>query len=108
MVRKTFISNNIKVNVFLICLFLICSAIINAQVDKKYIRKGNREYEKNKYPDSEISYRKATDKNKQSPDAIFNTGDALYKQNKFEDAGKQFIENTNLNENKAKKSAGFL
>ena len=26
-------------------------------------------------------------------DAIFNIGDALYKQNKFEEAGKQFIEN---------------
>ena len=88
-------------------MFLIISGSLNAQTDKKYIRKGNREYEKNKYPESEILYRKAIDKNKQSPDAVFNIGDALYKQNKFEDAGKQFVENANENDDKNKKSAGL-
>ncbi len=80
---------------------------LNAQTDKKYIRQGNRNYEKNKFAESEVLYRKAIDKNKVSPDAVFNTGDALYKQNKFEDAGKQFIENINLNDDNKKKSAGL-
>jgi len=92
----------------LLCLLLVFSATLNAQTDKKYIRKGNREYEKNKFSDSEISYRKAIDKNKQSPDAVFNIGDALYKQNKFDEAGKQFIESANQNDNKLKKSAGLF
>jgi Ca-activated chloride channel family protein len=92
----------------LLCVFLIFSAILNAQTDKNLIRKGNREYEKSKYSESEISYRKAVDKNKQSPDAVFNVGDALYKQNKFEEAGKQFIENANLSADKVKKSAGLF
>jgi len=87
--------------------FILFSITLHAQTDKKYIRKGNREYEKNKFEDSEISYRRAVDNNKQSPDAIFNIGDALYKQNKFEEAGQQFIENTNLNNDKVKKSAGL-
>jgi tetratricopeptide (TPR) repeat protein len=91
----------------LFIVFLIASVSLYAQTDKKFIRKGNREYEKNKYPESEISYRKAIDKNKQSPDAVFNTGDALYKQNKFEDAGKQFIESTGQTDNKLKKSDGL-
>jgi Ca-activated chloride channel homolog len=91
-----------------IILIIICSEVLHAQSDKKYIRLGNREYEKNKFSESEISYRKATDKNKNSPDAVFNTGDALYKQNKFEDAGKQFIENINMNEDKKKKSAAMF
>src|SRR5664279_1528057 len=91
----------------LFCLFLIVSVSSYAQTDKKYLRKGNREYEKNKYSESEISYRKAIDQNKQSPDAVFNTGDALYKQNKFEDAGKQFMESTNQNVDKLKRSDGF-
>jgi Ca-activated chloride channel homolog len=107
MVRKTSISNFSIDNVLLICLFLIFAVKLNAQVDKKYIREGNREYSKNKFSESEILYRKAIDKNKQSPEAVFNIGDALYKQNKFEDAGKQFIENTNISEDKAKKSAGL-
>ena len=92
----------------LLCLLLVFSATLNAQTDKKYIRKGNREYEKNKFSDSEISYRKAIDKNKQSPDAVFNIGDALYKQNKFDEAGKQFIESANQNDNKLKKSDGLF
>ena len=91
----------------LFCVFMIISLTLNAQADKKYIRKGNREYEKNKFSDSEISYKKAVDENKQSPDAVFNVGDALYKQNKFEEAGKQFVDNTNQNDDKIKKSAGL-
>jgi len=91
----------------LICLSLLLSVSLKAQSDKKYIREGNREYKNEKFPESEISYRKATDKNKQSPDAVFNTGDALYRQNKFEEAGKQFMENANMNEDKNKKSAGL-
>jgi len=107
MFRIINITNRGLINSLLICAFLIISIAINAQSDKKYIRQGNREYEKNKFSESEVSYRKAIDKNKGSPDAVFNVGDALYKQNKYEDAGKQFIENTNLNDDKNKKSAGF-
>jgi tetratricopeptide (TPR) repeat protein len=88
-------------------VFLIISVSLSAQNDKKFIRKGNREYDKDKYSESEISYRKAVDNNKQSPDALFNIGDALYKQNKFEEAGNQFIENANQNVDNNKKSAGL-
>ncbi len=89
------------------CLFLIASLSAYSQTDKKYIRKGNREYDKDKYSESEISYRKAIDVNKQSPDAVFNVGDALYKQKKFEDAGKQFTESANETDNKVKKSDSY-
>jgi len=91
----------------LLSIFLADFVALNAQADKKFIRQGNKEYEKSKYPESEISYRKAIDKNKQSPDVVFNIGDALYKQNKFEEAGKQFVENTNQNYDRNKKSAGL-
>ena len=101
------IQNRFMLKGLLLSVFLIFSAALIAQTDKKYIRKGNREYEKDKFSESEISYRKAIDNNKQSPDAVFNVGDALYKQNKFEEAGKQFIENTNQSEDKVKKSAGL-
>lgn len=98
---------SIMINVLIIFALLVSSVSLNAQADKKYIRQGNREYEKNKFPDSEILYRKAINKNKETSDAIFNIGDALYKQNKFDDAGKQFTENININEDKKKKSAGL-
>ncbi len=90
-----------------LCLLILLTVTLNAQTDKKYIRKGNREYENNKFSESEIDYKKAIDANKQSNDAIFNVGDALYKQKKFEEAGKQFVENTNESSDKIKKSAGY-
>jgi len=107
MLREFKIWNRGYINVLMIILFMIISVSLNAQTDKKYIRKGNREYEKNNFSESEISYRKAIDNNKKSPEAVFNIGDALYKQKKFEDAGKQFIENTSLNDDRDKKSAGM-
>lgn len=108
MSRKFNISvNDSTGNVLLVSMFLLLSVSMYGQTDKKNIRKGNREYRNNKFPDAEILYRKAIDNNKQSPDAVFNIGDALYKQNKFEEAGKQFIENTNQSESKEKKSAGL-
>lgn len=78
-----------------------------AQADKKFIRQGNREYEKNKFQESEIFYRRAIDKNKESADAAFNAGDALYRQKKFEDAGNQFIETHRMNEDRDKKSVSL-
>jgi Tfp pilus assembly protein PilF len=99
--------DRLKLKNLILFVLLIISADLIAQTDKKYVRKGNREYEKSKYSDSEISYRKAIDQNKQYPDAVFNVGDALYKQNKFEEAGKQFAESTDQNVDKGKKSAGL-
>jgi len=83
------------------------SGSLSAQADRKFIRQGNREYEKEKYSESEISFRRAIDKNKSSSDAVFNSGDALYRQKKFEDAGKQFMESHRMNEDKDKKSTSM-
>jgi Ca-activated chloride channel family protein len=97
-----------KILIIVFILTWLYAGTIYAQSDKRYIRQGNREYEKNKFSESEILYRKATDQNKNSPDAVFNTGDALYKQKKYEEAGKQFIENVKMNEDKTKKSAAMF
>lgn len=78
-----------------------------AQGERKFIRQGNREFQKEKYSESEISYRRALDKNKGSADAVFNTGDALYKQEKYEDAGKQFTESHRMNEDREKKAGSM-
>lgn len=92
---------------FLVVLLTLSFLPLSAQADRKFIRQGNRQYEKEKFSDSEILYRKAIDKNKGSADAIFNTGDALYRQKKYEDAGRQFTENHKMNEDKDKKSASL-
>lgn len=97
-----------RISVALVILILLMGHTAKGQPDKKYIRQGNRSYEKSKFSESEILYRKATDKNKNYPDAVFNTGDALYKQNKFEEAGKQFLENAGMYEDPLKKSAAMF
>jgi Ca-activated chloride channel family protein len=85
-------------------LLMLITGICFGQGEKKYIRQGNGKYNDNKFSESEVSYRKALDKNKMSSDAGFNLGDALYKQNKYEDAGKQFLENSSISADNIKKS----
>jgi Ca-activated chloride channel family protein len=96
-----------KIRLLFTALFLFIPLFTCSQVDKKYIRQGNREYEKSKFAESEVSYRRAIDKNKESADAVFNSGDALYKQDKYEDAGKQFVQNHDMNDDRIKKSASL-
>lgn len=105
--KENLICNNFRPGILIMILFFTSAVLTFAQADKKYIREGNRTYEKGKFPESEILYRKALDKNKESADAIFNTGDALYKQKKYEEAGKQFDVNYSINEDKKKKSASL-
>lgn len=96
-----------KLQVLVLFLLAIPVASLWAQADKKFIRHGNRQYGKEKFSESEIMYRKAIDKNKGSADAVFNTGDALYKQKKYEDASRQFSENQKMYEDKEKKSTSL-
>ena len=91
----------------IIAAILMLPCLLKAQGENKFIRQGNRDYGKSKYPESEILYRRALDRNKTYSNAVFNLGDALYKQKKFEDAGKQFTENSGMYENKAKKSSAL-
>jgi len=93
----------------LIFLALILNSLqlINAQNDKKYIRQGNGKYSDKKFSDAEILYRKALNDNKTSADAGFNVGDALYRQNKFEEAAKQFQGNSSMMTDNSKKGDSF-
>lgn len=77
----------------LLTLLLVLSFSLQgvyAQSEKKDVRKGNKEFKKEQYLDSEISYRSALEQNKESYKARFNLGDALYKQDKYEEAGSTF------------------
>lgn len=104
MFNKYHIKYCMRLGAINLLFMLYFTGSLYAQADRKFIRHGNREYEKNKFSESEISYRRAIDKNKASGDAVFNAGDALYKQKKYEDAGKQFIESHKMNEAKDKRS----
>lgn len=87
-----------------IYILVLLAVTAFAQQERKFIRKGNRLYEKENFQESEIQYRKAIDKDKNSYNASFNIGDALYKQEKYEDATKQFSELSNKQISKEDKS----
>ena len=59
---------------------------------RSLIREGNRQYEDRKSVEAENSYRRALDIDDRSNLANFNLGNALYRQQKFEEAGKKFEE----------------
>ena len=66
--------------IFLILICWYSSAILLAQPEVKSVRKGNKAYDEKKYSDAEAEYKKALDVKNNMPEAIFNLGDALYRQ----------------------------
>lgn len=61
-----------------------------AQREASDVRKGNREYKKQNFTEAEVSYRRGLEVNKDSYEAHYNLGDALFKQDKYADAQAEF------------------
>jgi tetratricopeptide (TPR) repeat protein len=73
---------------FLTILFLLLSVSAFAQVDKKDVRRGNRQFAKAKYGDADISYRKGLNADSTSVVASYDLGNNLYRQGNYAEAGK--------------------
>lgn len=73
-------------------IFLIINALLFlpvavwAQKERADIRQGNRAYYQGKYPEAEVGYKRAIEKNIGSYEANFNLAGALYKQGRYDDA----------------------
>lgn len=65
---------------------------VSAQQGRRHIREGNRLYHKELFDESELSYRRALESDENSPQARFNLGNSLYKQERFEEAARHFGE----------------
>jgi tetratricopeptide (TPR) repeat protein len=74
----------------LICVLSTSALPSFAQKERKLIREGNTLYDKGKFKEAEMNYRKALDANKNSPGGLFNLGDAVYQQRNFEESSKIF------------------
>ena len=86
------------------CLFPLSS---NAQTDRQYIRQGNKLFRSGDYPNAEVSYRKAIEKNPKNPQAVFNLGNALMAQKKDSAAVVQFESASKLETNPLRKAKAF-
>ncbi len=65
-------------------------SLARAQTVRSTIRDGNRAYEKGKYSDAEVEYKKALEKDAKSHPGLFNLGDALYKQQRYDEAMREY------------------
>lgn len=63
---------------------------ISAQNERKAIRQGVKAYDQGEFSEAEVQFRKAGDLNETSFEADFNTGAALYGQEKFQETVKQY------------------
>lgn len=105
---------SMKQKFVLLVLMLIWVTVVQAQNERKFIRQGNKYYEKAmadtahidtaQFNKAEIEYRKAIDKKPDDQKWNFNLADALYKQKKFEESGEKFKEIADKTIDKTEKS----
>jgi len=76
--------------IMLVFLVFASSFSLQAQNDRKVIRQGVKSYEQGDFSEAEVQFRMAEDINQESYEAQFNTGAALYGQEKYEETFKQY------------------
>ena len=90
-----------------VMLLLLAATSAAAQSDRQYIREGNKLFHRGDYPNAEVAYRKAIEKNPKNPQAPFNLGNALMAQKKDSAAVEQFEAASRLETNPLRKSKSF-
>lgn len=88
-------------------ILLLLSLNLFAQNYKKETREGTNFYLKKKYKESEVAFRKAYKLNPNEFKTSLNLGDALYKQNKYQEAEKFFIEAETKSKNSEDKAKAY-
>ena len=69
---------------------LLSTTVVFAQREAGDVRKGNRQYNKQNFTGAEVDYRRGLETNKDSYEAHYNLGDALFKQDKYAEAQTEF------------------
>jgi Ca-activated chloride channel homolog len=76
-------------------VLIICTLFtlnVFSQAERKFVRRGNRQYDDKKYQEAEIQYRKALEKSPGSAAADYNLGNSLYRQKQFDAAAQRYKE----------------
>ena len=73
----------------IVCIILFCLCISAwGQTDRREVRSGNRKYRKGDYKEAEIDFRRALVKDSLSLAGNYNLGADLYRQERYDEAGK--------------------
>jgi Ca-activated chloride channel family protein len=90
-----------------IMLLLLVTGAATAQSDRQLIHQGNKQYRAGNYADAEVLYRKAIEKNNRNPQAVYNLGLALMKQQKDSAAVQQFMDAGKLETNPLRRALSY-
>lgn len=80
-----------KKYVGIVLLLLIAVSMSAQKAERDFIRKGNRFFKDSVYVNAEVNYRKALEANPKSTISMFNLGNTLMQQNKFQEAMEQYV-----------------
>lgn len=89
-----------KARIYISATLLCLPLLLFAQRESGNIRSGNRHYESERYTDAEVDYRRGIDKNADSFEAHYNLGNALFRQDKYDEAAREYTQAFQLLENK--------
>lgn len=93
--------------VFNIILFVVCFINLNSQEVYNHVRKGNNDFKNERFVDAEVRYKKALEKDVSNATALYNLGNAVYEQGRFEEA-KDIFESSALSfKEKEKQAAAY-
>lgn len=93
----------LKMKYILFVVSLISAVSASAQKEERdYIRKGNRLFNDSVFVDAEVNYRKALESNPKSTVSMYNLGNTLSQQQKFQDAMEQYAAASNIEKDKMK------
>ena len=98
-------------------LFVLIAVAAQAQNERKFVRQGNKLYQQAledttkqdtaAFSQAEVAYRRALDKRPDDQKWNFNLGDALYKQQKFDQAQSTYEEVAEKSEDKVEKARAY-
>ena len=86
---------------------LLMAGTAAAQSDRQYVHKGNKQFRAGNYADAEVLYRKAIEKNPRNPQAVYNLGVALMKQQKDSAAVQQFMDAGKIETNPLRRALSY-
>ena len=88
-------------------LLLLVAGAATAQRDRQLVHQGNKQYRAGNFADAEVLYRKAIEKNNRNPQAVYNLGLALMKQQKDSAAVQQFMDAGKLETNPIRRALSY-
>ena len=91
----------------IVFLLFSIATIVSAQEANDFIEKGNALYDEGKFGEAEMTYREGQEEGADPFISGFNLGDALFKQERYEEAANLFQSLPNLTDDKEQKASAY-